>query len=151
MKVLVAQSCPILCNLWTAAHQAPLSVEFSRQEHWSHLPFPPPVDLSNPGIKPTSLCLPALASEFFFFLTTWVWVNSGSWWWTGRPGVLQSIGLQRVRHDWMNELNWVPPGEPLPPAWPGKPPMVCTYFQTHPFIHIKYVQLLVCQPSFNKV
>ena len=37
---------------------------------------------------------------------TWVWVNSGSWWWTGRPGVLQSMGLQRVRHDWVTELNW---------------------------------------------
>ena len=36
----------------------------------------------------------------------WVWVNSGSWWWTGRPGVLQSMGLQRVGHDWMTELNW---------------------------------------------
>ena len=35
----------------------------------------------------------------------WVWVNSGSWWWTGRPGVLQSMGLQRVGHDWA-ELNW---------------------------------------------
>ena len=37
---------------------------------------------------------------------TWVWVNSRSWWWTGRPDVLQSMGLQRVRHDWMTELNW---------------------------------------------
>ena len=37
---------------------------------------------------------------------TWVWVNSRSWWWTGRPGVLQSIGWQRVRHDWATELNW---------------------------------------------
>ena len=37
---------------------------------------------------------------------TWVWVNSGSWWWTGRPGVLQFTGLQRVRHDWATELNW---------------------------------------------
>ena len=36
----------------------------------------------------------------------WVWVNSGSWWWTGRPGVLQFMGLQRVRHDWATELNW---------------------------------------------
>ena len=34
---------------------------------------------------------------------TWVWVSSGSWWWTGRPGVLQSMGLQRVRHDWTND------------------------------------------------
>ena len=38
---------------------------------------------------------------------TWVWVNSGSWWWTGRPGVLWFMGLQRVRHDWATELNWL--------------------------------------------
>ena len=37
---------------------------------------------------------------------TWVWVNSGSWWWTGRPGVLRIMGLQRVGHDWATELNW---------------------------------------------
>ena len=37
---------------------------------------------------------------------TWVWINSGSWWWTGRPGVLQFMGLQRVGHDWATELNW---------------------------------------------
>ena len=36
----------------------------------------------------------------------WVWVNSESWWWTGRPGMLQSMGLQRVGHDWATELNW---------------------------------------------
>ena len=34
---------------------------------------------------------------------TWVWVNSGSWWWTGRPGVLQSMGSQRVGHNWATE------------------------------------------------
>ena len=37
---------------------------------------------------------------------TWVWVDSGSWWWTGRPGVLQFMGSQRVRLDWVTELNW---------------------------------------------
>ena len=40
---------------------------------------------------------------------TWwtrVWVNSGSWWWTGRPGMLQFMGSQRVGHDWANEVNW---------------------------------------------
>ena len=37
---------------------------------------------------------------------TWVWVNSGSWWLTGRPGMLQSMGSQRVGHDWATELNW---------------------------------------------
>ena len=37
---------------------------------------------------------------------TWVWVNSRSWWWAGKPGVLQYMGLQRVGHDWVTELNW---------------------------------------------
>ena len=37
---------------------------------------------------------------------TWIWVNSGSWWWTGRPGVLWFMGSQRVGHDWVTELNW---------------------------------------------
>ena len=37
---------------------------------------------------------------------TWVWVDSGSWWWTGRPGMLRFMGLQRVRHNWVTELNW---------------------------------------------
>ena len=37
---------------------------------------------------------------------TWVWVNSGRWWWTGRPSVLQFMGSQRVGHDWATALNW---------------------------------------------
>ena len=37
---------------------------------------------------------------------TWVWASSGSWWWTGKPDMLQSMGSQRVRHDWTTELNW---------------------------------------------
>ena len=37
---------------------------------------------------------------------TWVWASSGSWWWIGRPGVLQSMGSQKVGHDWAMELNW---------------------------------------------
>ena len=40
---------------------------------------------------------------------TWVWVNSRSWWWTGRPGMLQFMGSQRVRHNWVTELNWTEP------------------------------------------
>ena len=37
---------------------------------------------------------------------TWVWVSSRSWWWTEKPGMLQSMGLQRVGHNWETELNW---------------------------------------------
>ena len=36
----------------------------------------------------------------------WVWASFRSWWWTGRPGMLQFMGSQRVRHDWVTELNW---------------------------------------------
>ena len=49
-----AQSCAALCDPWTVARQAPLSVGFSRKEYWSGLPFPPPRDLPNLGIKPGS-------------------------------------------------------------------------------------------------
>ena len=37
---------------------------------------------------------------------TWVWANSGSWWWTGRPGMVQAMESQRVRHNWVTDLNW---------------------------------------------
>ena len=47
-------------TLWTVAHQAPLSMEFSKQEHWSALPFPPPGDLPDIGMEPTSPMSPAL-------------------------------------------------------------------------------------------
>ena len=53
-----------LFDPWTVAHQAPLSVGFSRQEYWSGLPFPTPGDLSDPGIKPAYLVPPTLAGGF---------------------------------------------------------------------------------------
>ena len=49
----------LFVTAWTAAHQAPLSMEFSRQEYWSGLPCPAPGDLSNPGFKSRSLALQA--------------------------------------------------------------------------------------------
>ena len=51
----------LFLTLWTVAHQAPLSTEFSNQEYWSGLPCPPPRDLPNPGIEAASLISPALA------------------------------------------------------------------------------------------
>ena len=50
---------------WTVAHQAPLSMGFSRQKYWSRLPFPPPGVLPDPGIEAASLVSPALAGRFF--------------------------------------------------------------------------------------
>ena len=59
------KSLQLCTTLWTIAHQAPLSMEFSRQEYWSGLPCPPPGGLPNPGMEPTSLMSPALAGGFF--------------------------------------------------------------------------------------
>ena len=61
-----------LCaTLWSIARQASLSMRFSRQEYWSGLPCPPPGDLLDPGVKPMSLCLAALASGLFPTSMTW--------------------------------------------------------------------------------
>ena len=56
---VVAELCPTLVTPWTVAHQAPLSMGFSRQEYWSGLPFPSSRDLPDPGIKPGSPTLQA--------------------------------------------------------------------------------------------
>ena len=56
---LVVKSCPILVISWTVAHQAPLSIGFSRQKYWSGLLFPSPGDLPDPGIEPRSPALQA--------------------------------------------------------------------------------------------
>ena len=59
-------SCILLfATPWTIAYQAPLSVEFSRKESWSRLPFPTPGNLPDPGIEPVSLVSPALVGRFF--------------------------------------------------------------------------------------
>ena len=63
----------------TVGHQAPLSMGFSRKEYWSGLPRPPPEDLPNPGIKPTSFMSPALVGGFFTTSTT-LW-----------PGILDDL------------------------------------------------------------
>ena len=55
---------------WTVAHQVLLSMEFSRQEYWSGLPFPSPGDLLDPGIESVSLVSPALAGELFTTVPT---------------------------------------------------------------------------------
>ena len=60
--MLAAPSCPTLETPWTVAHQAPLSMRFPRQGHWSGLPFPSPGGLPDPGIEPRS---PALIGGFF--------------------------------------------------------------------------------------
>ena len=61
----------LVATPWTVAHQAPLSMGFSRQEYCSGLPCPPPGDLPDPGIKPKSLTSPALAGGFFTTSVNW--------------------------------------------------------------------------------
>ena len=60
-----ACSVTLFVTPWTVAYQAPLSMEFSRQEHWSGWPVPSQGDLSDPGIEPVSLVCPTMAGEFF--------------------------------------------------------------------------------------
>ena len=67
----VAQLCPTLCDPMDCSRQAPLSMGFPRQEHWSGLPFPSPGDLSDAAIKLASLASPALAGGFFSTGVTW--------------------------------------------------------------------------------
>ena len=61
----------LFATLWTLARQAPLPMEFSRQEYWSGLPVPPLGDLPNPDIEPKSLMSPAMAGGLFTTSTTW--------------------------------------------------------------------------------
>ena len=69
---LVAESCPALCKpMDCSLYQAPLSMEFFRQEYWSGLPLPPPGDLPHLGTESTSIGPPALAGRFFITRATW--------------------------------------------------------------------------------
>ena len=61
----------LFVTLWTVAHWAPLSMEFSRLEYWSGLPFPTLGDLPDPGIKLTSFVSPALAGRFIIIAPLW--------------------------------------------------------------------------------
>ena len=71
MEYMRVCMCGCIYTIWTVACQAPLSMGFSRQEYWSGLPYPPPGDLSDPGIEPASLMSPSLAGGFFTTSATW--------------------------------------------------------------------------------
>ena len=79
---------------WTVAHQAPLSMEFSRQEYWSGLPFPTPEDLSNPGIEPLSSASPALTGRFFITETP------------GKPSRIDKHNLNKVNQMIFQHCDW---------------------------------------------
>ena len=81
VAVWVAQSCLTFATPWTGALQPPPSMGFSRQEYWSGLPFPPPGDPPDSGIKPTSLTSSALADRFFTTRTSWEAHHTSCIWW----------------------------------------------------------------------
>ena len=129
---LVTKSCPTLVTPWSVACQAPLSTGSSSQEYWNGLLSLSPGDLHNPGIEAGSPALQAdslptelpekpneyrpptecerdgrgwdgwMASPNRW---TWVWVNSRSWWWTGRPACCDSWG--RKESEMTKRLNWM--------------------------------------------
>ena len=76
---------------------------------------------------------------------TWVWVNSGSWWWTGRPGVLWFMGSQRVGHDWATELNspWGGLGSTSPQPPPPPSQDYCTSPRSSPVLQMLWTVLYV--------
>ena len=92
---LVTESYPTLATPWTVAHQAPLSMGFSRQEYWSGLPFSSPGDLSNPGIEPGS---PTLQADALLSEPPGNPKGTATPW-TEEPGELQSTGSPTVGHD----------------------------------------------------
>ena len=128
--------------LWTVARQAPLSMGLSRQEYWSGLPCPSPRDLSDPGIKPSSLISPALAGKEGFFLPlTWetlVCITSKPCYSVGGGGLVAkscltfvtpwtvacqaplSMGFSRQEH-WSGLLFASPGNLPNPGIEPGCP------------------------------
>ena len=102
---------PPFVTPWTAARQAPLPMEFPRQEYWSRLPFPPPEDLPDPGIEPTS---PALAGRFF----TTEPAGKPSLKPAEKPLLLTKTSPTKV----LDRVSLSPTSVPLPPqsglAWP---------------------------------
>ena len=96
-------------TLWTAAHQAPLSMGFSRQEYWSGLPFPPPGDLPHPGIEHTSLMSPALTGRFFTTSSIWEaakWLSYIQGVGDGQRGLVCCDSWGRKESDTTEQLNW---------------------------------------------
>ena len=105
MKVKVAQSCPTLCDpmdgIVHGIFQARMATSSKELTHWKRLWCWEGLGAGGKGDNRGWDGWMASLTRW-----TWVWVNSESWWWTGRPGVLRFMGLQRVGHDWVTELNW---------------------------------------------
>ena len=93
----------ILATPWAAAYQAPPSMGFSRQEYWGGVPLP--CQLENIKSRRRRGWQRIGWLDGITDSMNMSWASSGSWWWTGKPGVLQSMESQRVRHDCAAELT----------------------------------------------
>ena len=109
---------------WTVAHQAPLSMGFSRREYWSGLPCPPPGDLPYPGMEPTSLTFPTLAGGLFTTSTPWEGPVGGAAEWPPPPACLSKHSPTHTQH---SSAPYCPSGrercrlvEPVLTALPGR-------------------------------
>ena len=134
---LVASVVSDCATLWAVARQAPLSVGFSRQEHWSGLPWLPPGDLSDPGIKPVSFMSAALAGRFFPTSAAWeapyIHLSFGS---QAVSSSLRPHGLQHTRLPSPSLSLWVCSNScPLSQWW-------------HPTISSSVVPFSSCPQSF---
>ena len=93
--------CLTLCNpMDYIARQAPLFMRFSRQEYWSGLSCPPPKDLPDPGIEPTSLMSPALAGRFFTTNATWEGLKGALGKYINGHLLITDINLMMEQRDW---------------------------------------------------
>ena len=82
-------------SLWTAAHQDPVSMGFPRQEYWNELLWPPPGDLSHPGIKPL---YPALQADFYHLSHQWKWKLISHVWLFATAWTIQSMEFSRPEY-----------------------------------------------------
>ena len=122
LKEMCLCVCSVMSNSfttpWTVTHQDPLSMGFSGQEYWSGLPSTLATSCEELTRWKRLWCWEGLGAGgegdnrgwdgWMASLTWWMWVsvNSGGWWWTGRPGMLRFMGSQRVGHDWATDLIW---------------------------------------------
>ena len=134
-KVLVAQPCPTLCDPMDCSPPGSSVHGILQARILEWVAMPSSRDLPDWGVEPVSHYVSWVGRQALYHwqgpnqktgfrvsnprdnrgwdgwmasLTrwTWVWVNFGIWWWTGRPGVVRFMGSQRVGHHWTTELNW---------------------------------------------
>ena len=113
----VAQVCPTLAIPWAVTRQAPLSMGFSRQEHWSRLLFTPLGHLPDSGLEQTSSSLLAESLPTVLLEKTWGFQGSPS----GKESTCQCRRHKRCRFDhWVRKIPWRRKEQPTPAFLPGK-------------------------------